>query len=234
MQKRPLSYTLTTPISSLPSPLLGPGACHHPSPVSPHPVTDPSLYSDHNASPPLVRSTDVSARPHARPLPSRPKSGPLFGLAHSHTHAASPGTSAPNTHTHKRANTHADTHKAHSPLERWAEVVTVITDPHSSHPPPTQRVRERQKLRSGIIPNVECVSVHSHPTHGIPGDDGGMKRAQSLHTHTHIHNTLLMHPAPALGLKALHDLLNKRLEQQVKGGTVRSVTNVVLYVHTDV
>lgn len=43
-----------------------------------------------------------------------------------------------------------------------------------------------------------------------------------------------MHPAPALGLKALHDLLNKRLEQQVKGGTVRSVTNVVLYVHTDV
>lgn len=138
------------------------------------------------------------------------------------------------THTHKRANTHADTHKAHSPLERWAEVVTVITDPHSSHPPPTQRVRERQKLRSGIIPNVECVSVHSHPTHGIPGDDGGMKRAQSLHTHTHIHNTLLMHPAPALGLKALHDLLNKRLEQQVKGGTVRSVTNVVLYVHTDV
>lgn len=232
MQKRPLSYTLTTPISSLPSPLLGPGACHHPSPVSPHPVTDPSLYSDHNASPPLVRSTDVSARPHARPLPSRPKSGPLFGLAHSHTHAASPGTSAPNTHTQARKHSCRHTQGPFS-------TGTLGRGCHGDNrptliPSPSDSEREREKLRSGIIPNVECVSVHSHPTHGIPGDDGGMKRAQSLHTHTHIHNTLLMHPAPALGLKALHDLLNKRLEQQVIGGTVRSVTNVVLYVHTDV
>lgn len=153
MQKRPLSYTLTTPISSLPSPLLGPGACHHPSPVSPHSVTDPSLYSAHNASPPLVRSTDVSARPYAHPLPSRPKSGPLFGsLTHTLTlRLLVP--SAPNTHTH--IHSYADTHKAHSPLERWAEVVTVITDPHFSTPtppplrasttPPWQRERERER-----------------------------------------------------------------------------------------
>lgn len=142
--------------------------------------------------------------------------------------------SAPNTHTHTQARKHSCRH-TQGPFSTG----TLGRGCHGDNrptliPSPSDSEREREKLRSGIIPNVECVSVHSHPTHGIPGDDGGMKRAQSLHTHTHIHNTLLMHPAPALGLKALHDLLNKRLEQQVKGGTVRSVTNVVLYVHTDV
>lgn len=138
------------------------------------------------------------------------------------------------THTHKRANTHADTHKAHSPLERWAEVVTVITDPHSSHPPPTQREREREikKWYYSKCGMCEC----AFPSHSWHSRRRWWNEAHTIapHTHTHIHNTLLMHPAPALGLKALHDLLNKRLEQQVKGGTVRSVTNVVLYVHTDV
>lgn len=129
MQKRPLSYTLTTPVSSLPSPLLGPGACHHPSLVSPHSVTDPSLYSAHNASPPLVRSTDVLALPYVHPQPSRPKSGPLFGSltytltlcssvpsspsAHSHAHTCmqphtqglfSTGTQGKGCHSDKRPN----------------------------------------------------------------------------------------------------------------------------------
>lgn len=48
------------------------------------------------------------------------------------------------------------------------------------------------------------------------------------------HALTLMHRASVVGLKALHDLLNKRLEQQVKKRTVRSMANVVLCVHTDV
>lgn len=234
MQKRPLSYTLTTPISSLPSPLLGPGACHHPSPVSPHPVTDPSLYSDHNASPPLVRSTDVSARPHARPLPSRPKSGPLFGLAHSHTHAASPGTSAPNTHTQARKHSCRHTQGPFSTgtLGRGCHGdnrPTLIPSPSDSE---SERETEIKKWYYSKCGMCEC----AFPSHSWHSRRRWWNEAHTIapHTHTHIHNTLLMHPAPALGLKALHDLLNKRLEQQVIGGTVRSVTNVVLYVHTDV
>lgn len=136
MQKRPLSYTLTSPISSLPSPLLGPGACHHPSRVSPHSVTDLSLYSAHNASPPLVRSMEVSARPYAHPLPSRPKSGPLFG---SLTHTLMLRLLVPSgthTQTHTRKHSCADTHKVHSPLKHWAEVVTITTVPHFSTPDP--------------------------------------------------------------------------------------------------
>lgn len=139
MQKRSLSFTLSPP----PTRLLSSGACHHPSPVSPHSVTDHSLYSAHNASPPLVRSTDVSARPCAHPLPNRSKSGPLFWLAH----AASPGTQFTK---HARSHTHADTHKAHSLLERRAKVVTVITDLNLFNPTPLglQHPSLREKKRN--------------------------------------------------------------------------------------
>ena len=101
MQKRSLSYTLTTLNSSLPSLLLGPGACHHPSPVSPYSVTDPSLYSAHNDSPPLVRSLDISDWSYAPALPSRPKTGPLFGLLIHTLMQCLLVPSAPNTHRHR-------------------------------------------------------------------------------------------------------------------------------------
>lgn len=127
--RKDLCHSLSPPLSQAPPPLLSSGACHHPSPVSPHSVTDHSLYSAQNASPPLVRSTDVSARPYAHPLPSRSKSGPLFWLAHT----ASPGTQFTK---HTQSHTHADTHKAYSPLERRAKVVTVITDLNFFNPTP--------------------------------------------------------------------------------------------------
>lgn len=37
-----------------------------------------------------------------------------------------------------------------------------------------------------------------------------------------------MYQAFVVGLKALHDLLNKRLEQQMKNRTVKSMANFVL------
>lgn len=113
-KKRSLSYTFTPP-------LLGPGACHQPFPVSLHPVTNPSLYSPHNASPPLMRSTDVLARPYTLPLASHLKAGQLFSsLTHTLTLCLLV-PSPPSRNTQK--------HKVHSLLERWMEVVTAITGP---------------------------------------------------------------------------------------------------------
>lgn len=103
-KKRSLSYTFTTPISA-PRPLpllLGPGACHQPFPVSLHSVTDPSLYSPYNASPPLVRSADVLAQPCAPPLVSRLKAVLLFStLTHTLTLCLLvPSPPGRHTHTH--------------------------------------------------------------------------------------------------------------------------------------
>lgn len=172
-KKRPLSYAFTTPISLL----LGPGACHHPSPVFPHSVTDPSLYSPHNASPPLVRSMDVLARPYAPPLPSRFKTGPLFGsLTHTHTLTVSPGTQCTK---HTLADTHIQKKWHTRPILHWnagqrlchSDNRTTLLHPslQASTIPARQSDREREKLRSHIIPNVEfmSVSVHSCPTNDI-------------------------------------------------------------------
>lgn len=75
--EKDLCHILEPPLSQAsPSPLLGLGACHHPSPVSPQSVTDPSLYSGHNTSPPVMRSSDVLP---GRMLTHSPaKLGPLF------------------------------------------------------------------------------------------------------------------------------------------------------------
>lgn len=53
-----------------------------------------------------------------------------------------------------------------------------------------------------------------------------MRHTQLSHTHY-----TLMHQATVVGLKDLHDLLNKRLEQQVKHRTARSSADIVLCVH---
>lgn len=52
------------------------------------------------------------------------------------------------------------------------------------------------------------------------------------HRHKNAQYTLtLMCRASVVGLKALHDPLNKRLGQQVNNRALRSMVNVVLYVH---
>lgn len=76
MQKRSLSYMLTTPIATLPLPTLSSWCMPPPFVVSPQSITDPSLYSAHNTTP-LVRSMDVLAQPCAHPPPNQPKLGPL-------------------------------------------------------------------------------------------------------------------------------------------------------------
>lgn len=144
--------------------------------------------------------------------------------------------SAPNTHTHTQARKHSCRHTqgpfSTGTLGRGCHGdnrPTLIPSPSDSE---SERETEIKKWYYSKCGMCEC----AFPSHSWHSRRRWWNEARTIapHTHTHIHNTLLMHPAPALGLKALHDLLNKRLEQQVKGGTVRSVTNVVLYVHTDV
>lgn len=81
------------------------------------------------------------------------------------------------------------THKAHSSLERWAEVVTVITDPHLTIQNPRAaslpRLRQSFKLRCGFITHVGCVSVHSYPANDIPRKDGTTQRGRHWTQHTH-------------------------------------------------
>lgn len=99
---------------------------------------------------------DVSARPYAHPLPSRPKSGPLFGpLAHTlMLRLLVP--SGPNTHTQTLMCRHTQGPFSTGTLGRGC---------HGDNRP-TPPLPDGEKLKSGIIPNVECVSVsvHSRPT----------------------------------------------------------------------
>lgn len=180
-----------------PSICQGLGACHRPSPVSPHPVTDPPLSSAHNASPPPLRSTDVLARPYAHPLPGRPKSGPLFGPLTRNAHAASPGTRALS-----RARTRA--HKQGLFSLQGAQGRGCLSDnrlrPFFNPPTPPSLRATHKSLRMGrkcsslflsmIFPFKKgCVSmsVHSRPSYGIPRKKTAPSEGPVTCTHTRIH-----------------------------------------------
>lgn len=219
MQKRPLSYTLTTPISSLPSPLLSSGACHHPSPVSPHSVTDHSLYSSHNASPPLVRSTDVSAQPYAHPLPSQSKSGPLFWLAHT----ASPGTqftkhAQPHTHTFICRHTQGLFSAGTQGKSCHSDNRPKLFQPHPSESPAPLPYGDKEELRFFKIKIIsfqirnECAfpsySWHSQRRCEDVTETRASVGTMEWCTHNHFTHSLW---ASVVGLKALHDHLNTNI-----------------------
>lgn len=116
----------------------------------------------------------------------------------------------------------------------------MIRDPHfyTSPPQPSSLyypfLMSRKKLKCGIILNAVCarVSVHSYPTRGIPREDGRVQ--QDCRIDRLMEGLNSMYQAFVVGLKALHDLLNKRLEQQVKNRTVKSIANFVLCVYMPV